>query len=119
MNLDYLPIIMFRSLLCTIVIECIISLIIGIREKKDILNIILVNIMTNPIVVSFPIYIMIKMHTLSARYYALFFLEIFALLSEGIVYSKVLNYKSINPFQISLILNMGSYLIGDVINRLL
>ncbi len=119
MNLNDLPIIMLRSLLCTIVIECIIGLIIGIRNKKDILNIILVNIMTNPIVVSFPIYALVRMHSLSARYYSLVILEIFAVLSEGFVYSKVLNYKKINPFHISLILNLGSYLIGEVINKLL
>ena len=118
MILDNLPIIMIKCLLCTIVIECIIGYIIGVRDKKDILNIILVNIVTNPIVVSIPIYVMLK-YGIDARYKVLIVLEILAFLTEGIIYSKVLKTKKINPFIISLILNLGSYFIGEVINKFL
>ena len=41
MILDNLPIIMIKCLLFTIAIECIIGYIIGVRDKKDLLNIIL------------------------------------------------------------------------------
>ena len=115
MLLDRLPIIMIECLLSTIIIECIIGYIIGIRNKKDILNITLVNIMTNPIVVSFPVYLMIR-YSIGVRNISLLILEILAVLVEGFTYSKVLKYKKINPFIISLILNLGSYLIGEVIN---
>ena len=117
MILDELPIIMIKCLLCTIIIECIIGYIIGIRNKKDILNIILVNILTNPIVVSIPVYLMIRYKSINLRYNSLLVLEILTFLVEGFIYSKVLKYKKINPFLISLILNLGSYFIGEIINK--
>ena len=39
------------SLILTIIIELLISLVMGIRKKNDIITIIVVNILTNPIVV--------------------------------------------------------------------
>lgn len=117
MILDELPLIMIKCLLYTILIECIIGYIIGVRDKKDILNIILVNVITNPIVVSVPIYLMVKYNNIDLRYKVLLVLEILAFLVEGLIYSKVLKYKKINPFLISLILNIGSYFIGEVINK--
>ena len=57
MIINDLPIIMVKCLLCTIIIEVIVGLIIGIRDKKYIINITLVNVLTNPVVVSLPIYI--------------------------------------------------------------
>lgn len=116
MRLNDLPIIMIKCLICTIIIEVIIGILIGIRNKKDVLNIILVNILTNPIVVSLPIYVMIR-YGIRFRYYSLVILEVFAVVIEGIIYKKVLKHKKINPYLISLILNMGSYLIGEVINK--
>lgn len=118
MKLNDLPIIMIKCLLCTIIIEVIIGLIIGIRDKKDILNIVLVNILTNPIVVSIPIYVMIY-KGINARYYTLLVLEILTVLIEGLIYSKVFKYKKINPYLVSLILNLGSYFIGELINKII
>ena len=60
MSINELPMIMIRCLLLTIIIEIIVGLILGIRNKKDIINIILVNIVTNPIVVSIPILVLVK-----------------------------------------------------------
>ena len=118
MSLQDLPIIMIRCLLLTILIEGIIALIIGIRDKKDLLNVALVNILTNPIVVSVPIFVMVFIRV-SYRYYTLYILEILAFITEGFVYSKVLKYKKINPYLVSLILNLGSYLIGEILNKIM
>ena len=117
MKIDDLPLVMVKCLLCTIIIECIIGFIIGVRSKKDFINIILANIVTNPIVVSVPIYVMIN-YNYNARYSTLYILEVLAVIVEGFIYSKVLNYKKINPFLISLILNLGSYFVGEVINKI-
>ena len=117
MKLNDLPFIMIRALLVTIFVELIVSLIIGIRNKKDLINIVLVNIMTNPLVVSIPVYFNIK-YGLIYRHVVLFILEILAVLSEGYIYSKYLNFKKINPYILSLILNISSYLIGCIINYL-
>jgi hypothetical protein len=114
MNFNELPIIMLKCLLLTILIECIIGFIIGVRDKKDLLNILLVNILTNPIVVSIPVLVMLK-STPTNRYYCLFILEIVTFLIEGFIYSKVFKYKKINPYIVSLIMNLGSYFIGEII----
>ena len=56
MLINELPKLMLRSLICTIIIELLVSIILGIRNKKDILNVILVNIITNPLVAVIPVY---------------------------------------------------------------
>ena len=114
MRINDLPYIMARCLIFTIIIEVGISIILGYR-KKDLVNIILANIMTNPIVVVIPIYVNIT-YGMKERNIVLFILEILAVLSEGFVYKKYLKNKKINPYLLSFILNLSSYLIGLVIN---
>ena len=117
MKLNDLPYIMVKCLICTIIIEIIIALILKIKDKNDLINIVLVNILTNPIVVSLPVYILMRYGR--KNYYITFYsLEIITVLVEGFIYKKVLKYKKINPYIISLILNLGSYLIGEIINRI-
>lgn len=115
MWLSDLPIIMIRCLFCTIVIETVMALIIGIREKKDLLNVILVNIVTNPLVVIFPVVFEIQFGY-QERMISIIVLEVLAFLFEGFVYYKWLKYQKINGFLVSLILNMSSYWLGELIN---
>ena len=117
MSINDLPIIMARCLILTIIIEVIGGIILGIRNKKEILNVILVNVVTNPIVVSFPILIYL-LFGYNYEMLSLYILEIVTLFVEGFIYKKVLIYKKTNPFLISLILNLSSYLIGELINYL-
>ena len=106
---------LLSRLLLTIIIELIISLLIGIRNKKDILNIIVVNIMTNPIVVLIPLVIRMLTNNLYSMIF-LFLLEVITLFIEGIVYKNNLCYKKINWFLLSLLLNMCSFLFGLILN---
>jgi hypothetical protein len=108
---------MLKCLVFTILIEIVIGLIIGIRNKRDFLIILLVNVFTNPLVTSIPTFIYISWGS-TPYIISLILLELFAFASEGFIYEKVLNYKKINPFIISLILNLSSYLIGLLINNL-
>lgn len=108
---------MIKCLVFTIIIEIIVGLLIGIREKKDILNILLVNVLTNPLVVSIPIYVLVK-YGYNEQIISLVILEVLTVIVEGFIYLKTFNYKKINPFIISLILNLSSYLIGEIINRM-
>lgn len=117
MIINDLPLIMVRCLLVTIISEVMVALILKVR-RKDLIYVILVNIMTNPIVVSLPFYINIK-YGLSYRNYLLIFLEISTVILEGLIYKKTLNYKKINWLLLSFILNLFSYLIGEVINILI
>ncbi|HOB26496.1 MAG TPA: hypothetical protein PKG93_05065 [Bacilli bacterium] len=111
------PLIMLLSLTCTIIIELLFALLIGIRDKKDLINVLLVNIITNPIVTSLSFTIDIYYR----NYYliSIIILELLAWLTESLIYRKYLNYKKINPFIISLILNAASYFIGIIINNII
>lgn len=117
MNINELPLIMLICLSSTIVIELIMSLLLGIRNKKDILNVILVNIMTNPLVVSILMYI--TYNRLFNTTISIIILEILVILTEGFTYKKVLTFDKINPYVLSLILNISSYFIGRVLNNII
>ena len=83
-----IPLIMIRCLLCTIFIELAFAFIVGIRNKKDFINVILVNCITNPIVVIVPLYFNLK-YGLYERRIALIVLELLTLFTEGLIYKKV------------------------------
>ena len=117
MNINELPLIMLICLSSTIVIELIMSLLLGIRNKKDILNVILVNIMTNPLVVSILMYI--TYNRLFNTTISIIILEILVILTEGFIYKKVLTFDKINPYVLSLILNISSYFIGGLLNNII
>lgn len=101
-------------LILTIIFEASFAFILGVRSKKDFINIILVNIATNPLINT----IMIPVD-LRCSYYLrkgiLIFLEIMVVLVEGLIYKKYLEYRKINPFILSLLLNLFSYGVGIMI----
>lgn len=107
--------IMGVSLTLTIIIELVCALLIGIRNKKDIINVILVNILTNPLVVSISFLINLR-YGLMPKRIAMIFLELFAFASEGFIYNKCLEFKKYNGFLLSFILNFISYFLGIIIN---
>lgn len=111
MKISDLPIIMIECLLFTIIIETIVALIMGIRNKRDIINVILVNVLTNPVVVTLP-FLAYQVINKNAYKPTLYVLEILVLFIEGFIYHRVLIFKKINPFIISLLLNAASYIIG-------
>lgn len=114
MIINDLPFIMINCLFFTIVIEIIFAIILKVKDKKDILNIFLVNVMTNPIVVSLPVFVNIRFG-LFERNITVIILEILTVFIEGKIFSKYLKFKKINPYILSLILNLCSYIIGDII----
>ena len=102
---------LISTLIGTIIIELSFALILGIRKGKDILNVVLVNIMTNPFLVIFSF--MIKARYGNQLYLiTLFILEILAVLLEGFIYERYLEFKRIRPYLLSLILNSLSFMIG-------
>ncbi len=114
MRLSDLPYVMLLCLGVTIVIEVGVFFIIVYR-KKDLINILLANILTNPIVSSVPVYFNVK-YGVSGRNISLLVLDLLVLIVEGFIYHKYLNNKKINPYLLSLILNGSSYLLGVIIN---
>ena len=110
-----IPLVMIRCLILTIIIECSFAYLLKVNEKKDLINVILVNVITNPIVVIIPIYLGLKFGLLY-RNINLIILEILTIIIEGLCYKKNLNFKKMNPFLLSFILNFLSYCIGQIIN---
>lgn len=117
MYIDDILLIMLICLSSTIVIEISMSLLLGIRNKKDILNVILVNVMTNPLIVSIIMYI--TYNRIFNLTISIIILEILITLVEGFTYKKVLKFDKINPYVLSLILNISSYFIGELLNNII
>ena len=76
MLLMNLPKIMIICLTCTIIIECSIAFILRVKTKKDFLNILLVNVLTNPLVVSISSIIQ-TLYGIKIKRIVLLFLELF------------------------------------------
>ena len=116
--LNNLPYYLVNALLLTVIIETAIALLIGIRKPADVLNVVLANVFTNPIVV-FSIFMVGYIYGNKIRLAATVFLELFAFLSEALIYRKTLSTKRISPFLVSLILNATSFFSGEILNGLI
>lgn len=116
--LTNIPLIMLDCLTGTIILESVGAFILGIRSKSDFLNITLVNILTNPLLVSLSLWININ-YGLQVRHIAVFFLELLVFIVEASIYKKVLDFKKINFFLLSLILNLCSFFGGLILNYIL
>ena len=73
------------------------------------------NLLTNPLLNAIIIYVNIFIG-IKERNISLIFLEIFVVFIEGFIYQKVLKYKKINCYLLSLILNFSSCFLGTIIN---
>ena len=90
----------------TIILEISLAYILKIKDKKDLLNIIIINFITN---VSLNSFIFIYYILSKKLIIHILILEITIIIIEGTFYKKKLKYKRINPYLISLILNIVSY----------
>lgn len=116
--LNELPKYMAVSLILTLIIECSMAWALKVRDKRDMLNVALVNVFTNPLVVCFA-FLAGFFYGGDARIGATVYLELFAFVSEALIYRKTLSFRRLNPFLLSLILNATSYLSGLVINKII
>lgn len=112
-----MPIVLLRCLLITISVELFMAFILGYR-KRDLLNVLLVNILTNPLLNSLVIYVNVY-YGLRYRNIILYILEIVVVFVEGLIYQKYLKKRIINGYVLSFILNLLSYVIGLIINDII
>ena len=117
MLISDLPKVMLISLTITLVVEVSIAFILKYR-KKDLVNVLLVNILTNPLLNSIIVAINYY-YGLKARNISLLILEILVVIIEGFIYQKYLTRRKINGYILSLILNIASYGIGLLINEII
>ena len=117
MLISDLPKVMLISLTMTLVFELGIALILRYRGK-DLINIFLVNVLTNPILNSVIVAINYY-YGLKARNIWLVILEIMVVIIEGFIYQKYLNRRKINGYILSIILNVASFGLGLLANELI
>jgi len=104
------------SLILTLIIEVSFFLITGKRNKKDIWLVVLVNTLTNPIVVL--LYWIAFFNTNWHPILIILPLEVFAILTEGYIY-RLYSQTIKRPFLFSLAANSVSFSIGFVITNFL
>lgn len=117
MFISDLPKVMIISFFITIIIELGIAFFLKYR-KRDLLNIFLVNLLTNPLLNSVVVTINFY-YGLRCRNIALLFLEIIVFLIEGVIYQKYLNNRKLNGYLLSLLLNISSFGLGLIINKII
>lgn len=101
------------SLCLTIVLEILFAVIVGIRGKRDLLLLILVNILTNPPTVF--TYYLLAYYTSWNRWVIQIPLEIIVILVEAYYY-KSYGKEFRRPFLFSLLANLFSYGIGVILS---
>ena len=104
------------SLAMTLVLELSFSLLWGIRGKHDLLLVVLVNVLTNPIVVF--VYYFVRFRRFPINYgLVTLIMEIFAVVTEALIYQK--HGESIDrPWLFSLSVNSFSYAAGELLNSI-
>lgn len=110
---------MLICLILTIAIELLVAIIIGVKDKLDLINVILVNILTNPLLVSIVNIVNIYSKNITISYIVLAILEIVVVFVEGLIYKKYLKYNKVNAINLSIVLNICSYFIGYFVLNLL
>ena len=104
---------LFISLMITLVLELLFCIVAGVRDRKDLFLAVLVNVLTNPFVVSMNY--LTLFYTRWNRTLVVGVLEVGAVVVEGICYDK-LGRKIKHPYLLSLLANAFSYGTGLVIN---
>jgi len=103
------------SLILTVALESGFFLLTGKRDKKDLLLLVLVNVVTNPVVVL--LYLLASFYTDWNLILVLIPLEIFAILFEGYCYNKY-GREFKRPYVFSAAANIFSYWMGVLIQFL-
>ena len=108
---------MLTALLLTVLIEAALAFLLGVRTWYGQGIVLLVNMITNPLlnavltVVSFYI-------SPAAYYWFLVPLELLVVFTEGRIYKSMLQIK-MNPYLLSFLLNLGYWLIGSGILKII
>ena len=104
------------SLILTVVIELIVSAILGIKNKYDIKIIIIANCFTNPVVVYIANCVNL-FHNSLIYTITIVILEIFAVITEFLIYKNYLKFNKKSPLVISILNNIVSFSLGLIITK--
>ena len=114
MRINDIPLVMAYCLCSTIVIEGALAFACGVRKRADQLIVLLVNVLTNPLLVSVGYWILLRSGA-AAYDIATAVMEIAVVFIEGLIYRQFLTDRK-HPLLLSLICNAGSFLIGLGLN---
>ena len=104
------------SLGLTLLIELLVALILGIRNKEDMLIVILVNTLTNPVVVFCANCILLLESNLVYNVYVAV-VEVLVVMIEWKIYQSFFSERyQHSSFFLSLICNLSSFLFGMIVN---
>ena len=97
----------------TLITELAVLVLIGVRDKKDLRVICYANIITNPIVV----YTTEMVGLWRPEYFwvSVAVLEVAAVITEGFIFKKFLQFHEVNPWSLSILANVVSFELGFVI----
>lgn len=110
---------MLTALSLTIIIEVSIGYLLKIRDKMDILHVVLINGITNPVINCLLMIINYLFRLSNILYYSIvLILEIIVVYVEYKYYEKNLIYKRINLLSFSFILNASSFILGLIILKI-
>ena len=105
-------------LIGTLLIEVTLALALGVRGWDDIEKVILINILTNPVLVT----ILFLLNRMRVDVKEIFFiqlgLEVVVVILEGMYYKRKLQKERMNPFLLSMVLNAVSYGAGLALSLL-
>lgn len=110
----FVPCVMIICLTVTILMELLIAFVLQVRDKKDFVNITLANVLTNPLLISTSYLVFFKFGSEIVLMFEII-MEIVIFIVEGVIYNKYLKYRKINPYIVSIILNLFSYFVGSII----
>lgn len=104
--------ILLNNLLIVFIIEIPTAVVLGARKPKQIITVTLANVITNPVVVLFNLFVLLFAVGWSVP--AIILSEILAVVAEGLIFSAFKVFKK-NAFLVSLVLNSASFLAGEFI----
>ncbi len=111
--------ILYTILICfalTVIIEAVFAFVFGVRSGYGQLVVLLTNAITNPVLNC--VLTVVSFYLPRSFYYVFLIpLEVLIVIIEGFIYKKLLTVK-LNPFILSLLLNLCSFFLGNIIYKI-
>lgn len=104
-----------HCLCLTVLLELGLAALLGVRSRRDYVNLFLAQVITNPLAVVLAVLASAYL-TRGGYIAAVFVLEVSAVIAEGLLYRRALEYRRISPLPFSLILNAFSFGAGALLN---
>lgn len=102
------------NLSLVLLIELLAGYLLGVKTAKKIITTALINVITNPLAVL--CLLSVTIISGDRPLWGVFIVEALVVLTEGFMFSKFNTFDKKNPYLISLILNIMSFTVGEIIN---